>query len=194
MSDEYDLRPVTGARRLSQAIAEGGGISVIAHVSDLEQARVAEAEGAEALAVSAVVPGLREATSLPILWHGEPDWDAARRAGADACVVAEGTEPADGPELVAYVSDEEMLQEALEQHEPEIFLLDARESEHSDYDEAFESVLDLLPDVPAGKLAIARVPVRTRDEVEALERAGMDAVLVDGGDVAGLVGGAPPEV
>jgi len=46
----------------------------------------------------------------------------------------------------------------------------------------------------AGKLAIAEIDVHTRDEVLALERAGIDAVLVPAGNVAGLVGGAPPEV
>jgi indole-3-glycerol phosphate synthase len=55
-------------------------------------------------------------------------------------------------------------------------------------------VLDLLPDVPAGKLAIAELGSTTRDEVDALERAGVDAVLVSTGNVAELVGTAPPEV
>ena len=41
-----------------------------------------------------------------------------------------------------------------------------------------DAVLELLPDVPAGKLAIAQVDVASRDEVLALERAGIDAVLV----------------
>ena len=45
-------------------------------------------------------------------------------------------------------------------------------------------MLELLPDVPAGKLAIAQVDVSTREEVLALERAGIDAVLVAGGEVS----------
>ena len=49
--------------------------------------------------------------------------------------------------------------------------------------------LDLLQDVPAGKLAIAELAVSGRDEVAELERAGMDAVIVPGGNVAELVGG-----
>ena len=48
--------------------------------------------------------------------------------------------------------------------------------------------------MPAGKLAIADLPAATRDEVIALERAGVDAVLVDTEKIADLVGGAPPEV
>ena len=180
-------------RHLSQAISEGDGISVIAHVSSVDEAQAAEAQGAEALAISAPLPGLRDATALPILWRGRPDWDAARKAGADA-VVVEGDDLGHGFEIVASVSNEETLAEVLEQLDPEIFLLRAPDDDGQDVDEVFEAVLDLLPDVPAGKLAIAEVDVRTREEVEALERAGMDAVLVEGGDVAGLVGGVPPEV
>ena len=50
----------------------------------------------------------------------------------------------------------------------------------------------LLPDVPAGKLAIADLPGATPEDVLALERAGIDAVLVGGASIAHLVGGAPP--
>jgi indole-3-glycerol phosphate synthase len=55
-------------------------------------------------------------------------------------------------------------------------------------------VLDLLEDVPAGKLAIADLRVTTRDEIAELERAGIDAVIVGTRDLAGLVSAAPPEV
>jgi hypothetical protein len=48
--------------------------------------------------------------------------------------------------------------------------------------------------VPAGKLAIARVDVASRDEVLALERAGIDAVLVLDARVAHLVGEQPLDV
>jgi indole-3-glycerol phosphate synthase len=79
----------------------------------------------------------------------------------------------------------------LERDDPLIFLLGLPDA---GLDKATERVLDLLPDVPAGKLAIAELPVRTREEVEELERAGVDAVLVGSGNVAQLVGDAPPEV
>ncbi len=55
-------------------------------------------------------------------------------------------------------------------------------------------MLELLPDVPAGKLAVAHLPAAGRDEVVALERAGIDAVVVDTRDVRALVGAEPPEV
>jgi hypothetical protein len=182
---------VTGERRLSQAISEGDGISVIVHVASLAEAEEAMRQGAEALAVSREIPGLREVTTLPLLWRGEPNWERARRAGADASVVRGDDWPVAGIEPVAYVSTEDLLEAALEQADPEIFLLGLPEA---DVHEALDRILDLLPDVPAGKLAIADLPVRTREEVEELERAGVDAVLVAAGDVAQLVGDAPPEV
>ena len=47
-----------------------------------------------------------------------------------------------------------------------------------DADNPVEHVLDLLSDLPAGKLAIADVGDVTKDQVAELERAGVDAVLV----------------
>jgi hypothetical protein len=182
---------VTGARRLSQAISEGDGISVIVHVVSLDEAREAMHQGAEALAFSHEIPGLRDETNLPLLWRGEADWVAARRAGADAGVVYGAEGPAAELEPVRYVSDEDLLVTALEEADPEIFLIGLPDA---GVDEALHRVLDLLPDVPAGKLAIADLPFTSRDEVEQLERAGVDAVLVAAGDVAHLVGDAPPEV
>ena len=85
--------------------------------------------------------------------------------------------------------DEEELELALEQLDPEIFLLTAHDNDE-DVD-PLDAVLELLPDVPAGKLAIAQVEVATRDEVLALERAGVDAVLVTARHVAELVGDQP---
>jgi hypothetical protein len=55
-------------------------------------------------------------------------------------------------------------------------------------------VLELLPDVPAGKLAVALFADASRDDVLALERAGVDAVVVETRDVRALVGDEPPEV
>ena len=196
---------MTGGRRLSQAISEGDGISVIALVRDADAARAAAAAGAEGLAITTSAPGLRDATDLPILYRVDADPGAARDAGADACllVVEENEDEgrleellahaqAAGLEVVVDVHDEDSLEIALERIDPEIFLLSPREADEDE--EPLERVLDLLPDVPAGKLAIADLHVTTRDELAALERAGVDAVLVGSGDVAGLVGDAPPDV
>ena len=177
-----------GSRRLSQRISEGDGIAVIAHVDDVDGARAAEAAGAKALAVSRPIDGIRQATSLPLLWLGRgdpPDADAI-------CLRPEDDHTHDHLEPVVDVRDEEELELALEQRDPEIFLLVADEEE--DDTDPLDAVLELLPDVPAGKLAIARVDVVSRDEVLALERAGIDAVLVGDARVAHLVGEQPLDV
>jgi indole-3-glycerol phosphate synthase len=197
---------VTGARRFSQAISEGDGISIIARVSDLAAARAAEEQGAEALVLSTPVEGIREATGLPVLWrpHGAPE--QAQSAGADACVLAvEPLEDDDGElerlhrgalelglECVIEVGDEDQLELALERIDPEIFLLSGLGGDHGD--RALDRALDLLPDVPAGKLAVAETEAASREEIAELERAGMDAVIVRSGNVAELIGEPPPEV
>jgi indole-3-glycerol phosphate synthase len=179
---------------LSQAIAEGDGITVIAHVTTLDEAVEAAARGADAIAVSSAIPGLREKTSLPILWRGEPNWEAARSNGADACVVYADEPSGEGLELVAFVANEQQLAEALEYADPEIFMLGVAPDWTADFEQAFQAVLDLLHDVPAGKLAIAEVGDATAADVAELERAGVDAVLVTAHDVAALVPAEPPEV
>jgi indole-3-glycerol phosphate synthase len=97
-----------------------------------------------------------------------------------------------GLECVLDVCDDEELELALERVDAEIFLLSSREA--GDEEDPVDHVLALLPDVPAGKLAIADAEVRGRDDVLALEGAGVDAVVVGSGDVAALVGGPQPEV
>ena len=196
---------MTGGRRLSQAISEGDGISIVALVGDADGARFAEGQGAEGIAVLAPAAGVRDATALPILFRVDASPEAARAAGADAClIVVEEHDDEDnleelherarelGLEIVVDVHDEESLAASLERIDPEIFLLSPREAE--DDETPLERILDLLPDVPAGKLAIADLHVANRDDVLALERAGVDAVLVGSADVAHLVGGAPPSV
>jgi indole-3-glycerol phosphate synthase len=196
---------MTGARRLSQAISEGEAISVLAHVADADGAMSAERQGADGVALVGASSGVREATALPILFRGASPEDA-RQAGADGWVLVTedfhdegelleelyGRAHELGLECIVDVHDEEELELVLERIDPEIFLLSPREAD--DDEDALDRVLELLPDVPAGKLAIAELPSTTRDDVVALERAGVDAVLVPTSDVAGLVGGQPPEV
>ena len=190
--------------RFSHAIAEGDGISVIAAVEDADAARAAEAQRAEALVVSRDPAALREATGLPILWRAETDLEQAAEV-ADAVILAmsdeEGQEIREqqrhqqaldlGLDCVVEVHSEEELERALEILEPEIFLLvPSSDNPH----ERLEAVLELLAEVPAGKLAIADLAVTTEDEVHELERAGCDAVIVHAEDLSPLVGDAPPEV
>ena len=197
---------MTGQRRLSQAISEGDGISLIVPAADAEAARTAEAQGAEGVIVDRELAGLRDATSLPILWRADGSPAEALSLGADACLVSaqaidEDSERVEhryaealdlGLDCVVEVRDSDELEQALERLDPEIFLLSPQRAGSGE--EALEHVLDLLPDLPAGKLAIADLEVTSPEEVEELERAGVDAVIVGVGDIAGLVRAAPPEV
>jgi indole-3-glycerol phosphate synthase len=201
------LRTVTVARRFSQAISEGDGISVVVQVDGPGAAQKAEAEGAEGVLVrgglATELGRISEAISVPVLyyWNGE---EADRLQGADACVLDVAALSGDGDpeevveqaheelddhfELALRVEDEEQLENALETFDPELVVLAGKE------EQALEGVLDLLPDIPAGKLAIADVPTVTREDIAELERAGVDAVIVRAADIAELVGESPPEV
>jgi len=196
---------VSTSRRFSHAIAEGDGISVVAAVEDPDAARNAEAQRAEALVVNGDPARLREATRLPILWRASAALDRAAEV-ADAVTVRlpededDDHEPARrlhehalaaGLDCAVEVSTEEELERALELLDPEIFLLVPAQDDER---ERLEAVLELLAEVPAGKLAIADLAVTTEDDVYELERAGVDAVIVHAADVSPLVGDAPPEV
>jgi indole-3-glycerol phosphate synthase len=206
--------------RLSQAISEGDGISIIPLLEGdvAELARRAEAAGAEAVAVWSPgdVPPARSHVGLPVLLRrpqlelGE-ELRVLRAPDADGCVLAFS----DWPDVNALeqvhahlveeevdcaidVRNEEELGEALGRVDPEIVLVSERDLDPDE--EPLERVLDLLPDVPAGKLVIAETPSIARDQVVALERAGVDAILVQivagvpdfGQVVEELVGGARP--
>jgi indole-3-glycerol phosphate synthase len=195
---------VSAGRRFSHAIAEGDGISVIAAVEDADAARAAEAQRAEALVVNGDPARLQEATRLPVLWRADAAIDRAAEV-ADAVTVVlpdedEDHDPAQrrheqalavGLDCAVEVRSEDELERALEVLDPEIFLLAPPPGSP---EERLEAVLELLAEVPAGKLAIADLAVTTEDEVHELERAGVDAVIVHAADVSPLAGEAPPEV
>jgi indole-3-glycerol phosphate synthase len=124
--------------RFGHAIADGEGISLIVSL---------ESDGVGRLAV-----GDDPAATARVV-----DFAAAGETQAEPDV-----------ELVVRVRDEEELERALEELDPELFVLAG----------GLEHVLDLLAEVPAGKLAIAELPATTNAEIEELERAGMDAVIV----------------
>jgi indole-3-glycerol phosphate synthase len=202
--------------RFTQAISEGDGISLVPFLAgDLESlARAADASRAEAVAVESVadVERVRAVSGLPVLLRRRvrtgADLAAAERAGADAIVLGLADFDEDEDELEALhasalsreldcaieVDDDEELTRALERVDPDIFAIS---NASDDEDEAFERTLDVLPDVPAGKLVISESRRIVREQVLALERAGVDAILVadvaPGGDfaaaLAGLIGG-----
>lgn len=156
-------------RRLSQAISEGDGISLIVEVDGAESAADAERSGAKALLLrgeSSNAPSVRAATTIPLIVLGEDPHGVA-----DACIVSPDAEGQAGSELVFNVTSDEELEDVLERHDPEILLL-------APGDDGVAPVLELLADVPAGKLAIAVLREPAEDDLAELERAGCDAVLV----------------
>ena len=90
------------------------------------------------------------------------------------------------------VKDSEELELALERIDPELFLLSPRDAEEDRRRTNARSSCSRT----CRRKARDRRPRRrrSRDEVDELERAGMDAVVVAAGNVTELVGAAPPEV
>jgi indole-3-glycerol phosphate synthase len=184
--------------RFTQAISEGDGISVIPQLEGdiAELAVLVEEAGAEAIAVSPRdAAAARTSTSLPIVVDGVralSEVNELASAEVDGCIFVyddladEGGLLTDlypaaevlGADCAIEVRETGDLAEILEQLDPEIFV--AASPDPGDEDE-LEHVLDLLADVPAGKLVVAR-PKRpvAREEILALERAGVDAILVSG--------------
>lgn len=190
-----------GIRRLSQAIAEGDGISLLVEVADLSEGLAVGARGAEGLVLRSGAAPSAEASRLPVLAYG-PSPDAAAAARADAVVLTAATDTEElellarraeelGLEVVVHVSDEDDFERVLEEVDPEILLLSADAAEDDQH--PLDRLLELLPDVPAGKLAIADLGRATREEIEELERAGVDAVVV-AGELDGLAADVLPEV
>ncbi|MDH4176676.1 MAG: hypothetical protein OEW31_00285 [Thermoleophilia bacterium] len=193
---------MSGARRLSQAISEGERISILVEVRDGEGAQAAGEQGAEGIVLRGLAEGVGDRSDLPLLVYG-PSLRHAADVSADAVVLvadddehvlAEQVEQAHalGLECVIRVGDEDGLERVLEHLDPEILLLVA---EDVDDDEApLDRLLALLPDIPAGKLAIAELAGAASHDVQELQRAGVDAVLVSDTDVRALVGDVPPDV
>jgi len=189
--------------RFSQAISEGDGISVVpALTGDVGPlAAAAEAAGAEAIAVATHVhaEAARSSAGLSVLVR-EPVEDVAglhrlSALGVDAFVIRYDDLAGAGERLEELhaealeldvdcaldVEDEEQLEEALERVDPDIVLISLRPG--GDEEEELERALDLLPDVPAGKLVVVETNAVSREQVLALERAGVDALVVR--DLAG---------
>ena len=180
--------------RLSQAIAEGDGISILVEVDDGSSAELAERQGADGLVAGRGANAVRSSSQLPLLHRGGTT--AASGVAADALVISPDLAAWDeanafGLEPVVRVSRAYDLERAMQYFDPEILLLAADPDGSED---ALESLLALLHDIPAGKLAIAELPNATPDDVAELERAGVDAVLVAAANVEPLVHDGPPDV
>jgi hypothetical protein len=179
--------------KLSQAIADGDGISILVEVQDSATATTAGAQGADGLAAGPGIHAVRASSQLPLLALGSL-FDASG-VGADAIVIRPDLAlwdeaHAHGLECVVRVSDADAIEYALEHLDPHVFLL----APGADAEDPLETLLELLHDVPAGKLAIAELHDATAEDIAELERSGVDAVLVLPGNLPALVPAEPPEV
>jgi hypothetical protein len=180
--------------KVSQAIAEGDGISFIVEVNDAASARDSEERGADCLAAIDGVNAVRITSQLPLLHLGRM-FDASG-ADADAVVIKPDLAMWDeahahGLECVVRVSESEEIERVLRYFDPEVFLLSVPEDAD---DDPLTVLLQLLHDVPAGKLAVAELRDATPDDVSELERSGVDAVLVWHTRFPELIQAGPPEV
>ena len=121
---------MTGPRRLSHAISEGDGISLIVAVDGPQAAREAEERGAEAVLVPRRdgVAEIRAATGLPIVRFLGDEHESGEE---DACIVGAREADAvlsDDVELVVWVAHEDELEEALERFDPELVVLASRDA------------------------------------------------------------------
>ena len=151
--------------KLSHAIAEGDGISFIVEVDDAASAKSAESQGADGLAAIEGVNAVRVTSALPLLHLGRM-FDATG-AAAEAVVIKPDLAMWDeahalGLECVVRISESEDLERALRYFDPEVFLLSVGEDAD---DDPLAVLLELLHDVPAGKLAIAELRDATPDDV-----------------------------
>ncbi|HEY3021768.1 MAG TPA: indole-3-glycerol phosphate synthase TrpC, partial [Solirubrobacteraceae bacterium] len=78
-------------------------------------------------------------------------------------------------DVLVEVHDEEELEVALEVDADNIGI---NNRDLSDFSVDLERTFDLLSDVPAGKTVVSESGIETRDQVDELERVGVDAVLI----------------
>ena len=133
----------------------------------------------------------RAASSLPILrkdFTVDPyQLYEARAAGADAVLLVVGSlDPDDLARLydetraldldaLVEIHDEEELEVALEL---DVDVIGINNRNLEDFSVDLQRTFDLLADVPAGKTVVSESGIFTREDVDALEGVGVDAVLV----------------
>jgi len=189
-------------RPFTEAIG-GEEISFVQRVKHVDAAVVPQAERGEVAGLAGsieIVNELAGQTRLSLLMtdmvvDGYQLYEA-RLAGAGGVVLIaagfdeDGDELADlcslaydlGLDVIVEVADEEEIERVLEELDPDSFLIRNRDAE-GELD--LEHTYSLLEEVPAGKAVLSQGGVKERDQVEELERAGVDAVILGAWSLAG---------
>ncbi len=192
---EEAVRHLDSIRPFTEGVV-GEEISFVLRIIEADPGLLAEAQeaGAAGLAIAtdAVPPGL-ESTRLPVLHKGvliDPyQLYESRLAGADGIVlIAAAFDGSDddfvrmysvagelGLDVVVEVAEEEEIELALDILDPDSFLVQ-NHLEDRGFD--LERTFSLLEEVPAGKAVLSEGGIQTRDQVLALERAGVDAAIL----------------
>jgi indole-3-glycerol phosphate synthase len=192
---EEAVRHLDSIRPFTEGVV-GEEISFVLRIAEADPGLLAEAQeaGAAGLAIArdAVPPGL-ESTRLPVLHKGvliDPyQLYESRLAGADGIVlIAAAFDGSDddfvrmysvagelGLDVVVEVAEEEEIELALDILDPDSFLVQ-NHLEDRGFD--LERTFSLLEEVPAGKAVLSEGGIQTRDQVLALERAGVDAAIL----------------
>ena len=192
---EEAVRHMDAIRPFTEAIV-GEEICFVLRVDAADPALLASADaaGVSGLAVPGdAVPAGFEETALPVLHKGvliDPyQLYESRLSGADGVVLIAAAFDDDedgfvrmqsvagelGLDVVVEVAEEEEIEVALALLDPDSFLVENR-LEDKGFD--LERTFSLLEEVPAGKVVLSEGGIRTRDQVLALERAGVDAAIL----------------
>jgi hypothetical protein len=183
-------------RPFTEAVV-GEEISFVLRVTEADPTLLATAgtAGVAGLAVPGdSAPAGFEETPLPVLHKGlliDPyQLYESRLGGADGVVlIAEAFDDDDdefaemqmvaaqlGLDVVVEVADEDEVEHVLELLDPDSFLIQNVRSGRQVPD--FEHTFSLLEEVPAGKVVLSEGGIRNRDQVVALESAGVDAAIL----------------
>jgi Indole-3-glycerol phosphate synthase len=193
---EVAVRDLDPIRPFTESVV-GEEIAFVLRVGDADATFLAAAAsaGVGGLAVPGdSVPAAFTETWLPVLHKGvliDPyQLYESRLAGADGVVlIAEAFDGEDerftemqmvaaqlGLDVVLEVADEDEVEHVLDLLDPDSFLIQNVRPGRQEAD--FEHTFSLLEEVPAGKVVLSEGGIRNRDQVLALESAGVDAAVL----------------
>jgi hypothetical protein len=193
---EQAVRALDPIRPFTESVV-GEEIAFVLRVGTVDPPLLAAAAsaGVGGLAVPGdSVPAAFAETWLPVLHKGvliDPyQLYESRLAGADGVVlIAEAFDGDDeelaemqvvaaelGLDVVMEVADEDELEHVLELLDPDSFLIQNVRPGRREAD--FEHTFSLLEEVPVGKVVLSEGGIRNRDQVLALESAGVDAAVL----------------
>jgi indole-3-glycerol phosphate synthase len=206
VEERQSLRPLADLERAAAELEPirpftesvvGEEISFVVRSKSVDQLLVGAAEAADLAGIAAALEPLTAAASfstMPLLLTDlivDPyQLFEARLAGAGGVqLVAAAFDDDDlvshlhglavsiGLDVIVEVADEEEIEWALELLDPDSFLIRNRDSDGAG-EVNLERTFSLLEEVPAGKVVVSQGGIRHRDEVEALERSGVDAAIL----------------